>query len=59
MDIKEIKKEELQEIIDFYQHIEDFGHIFYDNPQILDAPFSKIMEGINEIRKIIDDNYHI
>ena len=59
MDIKEIKKYEMGEIIDFYHHIEDYGHIFYDDSKILDSPFFKIMEGINEIRKIIDDNYHI
>ena len=56
-DIKEIKKEELQEIIDFYYSIEEYGHIFYDDKSILDAPFKKIIDGINEIRKIIDDNY--
>ena len=59
MDIKELKKEEIQEIIDFYYHIQDFGHILYDDPKALDKPFSKIMEGIDEIKKIIDDNYHI
>ena len=59
MNIKDIKQNELQEIIDFYYHIEDFGHIFYDDPKVLDKPFSKIMEGIDEIKKIIDDNYYI
>lgn len=59
MNIKDIKQNELQEIIDFYYHIKDFGHIFYDDPKVLDKPFSKIMEGIDEIKKIIDDNYYI
>jgi hypothetical protein len=56
-DIKEIKSEEMQEIIDFYYFIEDYGHIFYDNPEILNEPFKKIISGIEEIRKIIDTNY--
>jgi len=56
-DINEIKKQEMGEIIDFYYFIQDYGHIFYDDPRILDAYFKKIIEGITEIRKIIDDNY--
>ena len=47
----------MQEIIDFYYFIEDYGHIFYDNPNILDKPFNKIIEGIEEIKEIIDNNY--
>ena len=56
-DIKEIKKIEMSEIIDFYYFIEEYGHIFYDDPKILDEPFRKIMEGINEIQDIVDNNY--
>lgn len=56
-DIKEHKKTELQEIIDFYYFIEEYGHIFYDDPKILDEPFKKIIEGIEEIKQIIDNNY--
>lgn len=55
--IKEIKNNEMQEIIDFYTFIEEYGHIFYDDPKILDEPFKKIMEGIEEVRIIIDDSY--
>ena len=57
MDIKEIKKYEMIEIIDFYHFIEDYGHIFYDDPKILDSSFKKILDGIAEIREIVNDNY--
>ena len=57
MDIKKIKENEMWEIMDFHQFIEDYGHIFYDDPKILDIPFQKIMDGITEIKKIVDDNY--
>lgn len=57
MDINEIKKEELVEIKDFINFIEEYGHIFYDDPNVLKEPFNKILKGIEEIRQIIDDNY--
>jgi hypothetical protein len=57
MDIKELKPQEMQEIIDFYHHIEDYGHIFHFEPEKLDEPFKKIIEGISEIRKMMDDSY--
>lgn len=56
-DIKVLKKEEMQEIIDFWYFIEDYGHVFYDKPELLDSPFKKIIEGIEEIKQIVDDNY--
>lgn len=55
--IKEIRKEEMQEIIDFYYHIEEYGHIFYGDNTELDGAFKKIMEGIEEVRKIQDDYF--
>lgn len=56
-DINEIKKQEMGEIVDFYYFIQDYGHIFYDNPSILDSHFSKILEGIADIREIVNENY--
>lgn len=56
-DIKEIKKEEMSEIIDFYYFIQDYGHIFYDDPKMLDEPFNKISSGIKEIKEIVDNNH--
>ena len=50
--IKDIRKEEMQEIIDFYLNIEEYGHIFYGDNSELEEPFKKIMEGIDEIRAI-------
>ena len=50
--IKDLRKVEMQEIIDFYYHIEEYGHIFYGNNSELEEPFKKIMQGIEEIRKI-------
>ncbi len=57
MDIKELKPQEMAEIINFYRHIEDYGHVFYLEPKLLDKPFKKISEGISEIRKMMDDSY--
>jgi hypothetical protein len=34
--IKALKNEEMQEVIDFYHFIEEYGHIFYDDPAVLD-----------------------
>ena len=56
-DIAQLKKEEMSDIIDFYYHIEQYGHIFYEDPSVLDAPFKKIMEGIEEVATIIERNY--
>lgn len=55
--IKELRKEEMQEIIDFYHDIEEYGHIFYGDNSELSSGFDKIMEGIEEIRKINKDYY--
>jgi hypothetical protein len=51
-DIKDLRKEEMEEIIDFYYSIEESGHIFYGDNSELEGPFKKIMEGIEEIRAI-------
>lgn len=59
MDIKDLKPHELQEIIDFYYRIEEFGHIFHLDPKLLDEPFNKILEGINEIDNLMNDSYSI
>ncbi len=57
MDIKDIKKDEMQKVIEFYHFIEEYGHIFYDSPEILDGPFKQIVEGMEKVREIVDDNY--
>lgn len=57
MDIKEIKKIEIGEIYDFLQGLEDYGHIYHYPPEKLDEPFKKIMEGIDEIHKLMDDSW--
>lgn len=59
MDINKIKSSEMQDIIDFYYKIEEYGHIFYLDQKLLDEPFKKILEGINEINKMMDDSYNI
>ena len=59
MDIKKLKPNEMQEIIDFYYHIEDFGDIFHLDPKKLDEPFKKIMEGISVVKQLIDESYDI
>lgn len=57
MNINEIKNTELNEMTDFINFIGDYGHIFYDDPKVLDEPFKKILEGIDEIKSIIAENY--
>jgi hypothetical protein len=57
MNIKDLKKDEMQEILDFYYHIEEFGHIYYYPPERLDDPFKKILEGIAEIQKLMNDSW--
>jgi hypothetical protein len=59
MSIKELKKRELQEIIDFYYHIEDYGHIFHLRPESLDEHFKKIIEGMDEVKKMIEDSFEM
>lgn len=56
-DIKKLKSHEMQEIIDFYYHIEDYGHIFHKDPKELNSPFIKILEGIQEVKKLMDESY--
>jgi hypothetical protein len=53
-DIKDIRKSEMEQIIDFWNHIQEYGHIFYGDNQELEEPFKKIIEGIEEVRKIQD-----
>lgn len=57
MDIVEIKKMEIGKIIDFYYHIMDYGHVYHHDVSKLDEPFRKILEGIDEVRKLMDDSY--
>jgi uncharacterized protein YktA (UPF0223 family) len=55
--IKDLRKTEMQEVIDFYYHIEEYGQIFYGDNSELDPAFKKIIEGIEDVRKIIEDYY--
>ena len=57
MDIAVIKKQEIIEIIDFCDHISEYGHIFHQPIEMLDEPFKKILDGINEVKKLINDSY--
>jgi len=57
MNIREIKSTEVGEIYDFLDVLNDYGHIFHLDPKLLDAPFEKIMDGIKEIEKMMDDSY--
>ena len=57
MDIMEIKKAEMSEIIDFCYKIEEYGHIFHLDPKLLDEPFKKIIEGMESVEKMMDESY--
>lgn len=57
--IKQIKKEEMAEILNFYHHIEEYGHIFYYPAENLDSPFAKILEGMGEVKKMMKDSWEM
>lgn len=59
MDIGEIKKEEMQEILDFYYGIQEYGHIFHMDPKLLDEPFNKILEGIQCVNQMMKDSFEM
>ena len=58
-DIANIKKEEMQIILDFYLGIKEYGHIYHFSPERLDAPFDKILEGIEEISQLMKESFEI
>ena len=59
MDIKEIKKQEIDDIYDFLQGLQEYGHIYHYPPEKLDEPFKKILEGIQEIQQLTKDSYEM
>ena len=59
MDIKKIKNFEMSEILDFYYHIEEYGHIYHYPPEKLNEPFKKIMEGIEEVQQLMNDSFEM
>lgn len=56
-DIAEIKKEELSDMYDFLEHVREYGHIYYFPKEDLDEPFNKIKEGMDKVRKMMDDSF--
>lgn len=59
-DINHLKQIEISEIYNFLEFLEDYGHIFYkdkDNLELLDKSFSKISEGIEIVKNLINDSY--
>lgn len=58
-DIKKIKNEEMDDIQNFCNVIEEYGHIFHMNTELLDEPFNKIMEGISEVHKMMDESWEM
>ena len=59
MDIKKIKSQEVEEIFDFWQGLQDYGHIYHYPPERLDEPFRKIMEGIEEVQGLMNDSFEM
>ena len=59
MDIKKLKPSEIQEIRDFLDGLEEYGHIYHYPPEKLDEPFNKILEGIEEIRKLMRESFEM
>lgn len=58
-DITKIKQYELEEILDFYNGVKEYGHIYHFPDKNLDEPFNKIMEGIEEIQQMIKDSFEM
>jgi len=59
MDIKQIKSIEMQEIRDFCDTIDDYGHVYHYPAEKLNEPFKKILEGIEEVRKLMNDSFEM
>ena len=59
MNIGDIKKQEMKDIIDFYYSIQEYGHIFHFDSKTLDGPFTKILEGIAEVQQLMKDSFEI
>lgn len=59
MHIKKLKPNEIQEIKDFLDGLEEYGHIYHYPPEKLDEPFNKILEGIEEIRKLMRESFEM
>lgn len=59
MDIKKLKPNEIQDIRDFLEGLEEYGHIYHYEPERLDEPFNKILEGIAEIQKLMKESFEI
>ena len=59
MNIKDIKSDELQEIRDFLQGVDEYGHIYHYPSEKLDEPFKKILDGIAEVQQLMKDSYEM
>lgn len=59
MEINDIKSNEMQEIRDFCEFIDDYGHIYHYPPEKLNEPFKKILEGIIEVRDLINESWEM
>ena len=44
---------------DFLEGLQDYGHIYHYPPEKLDEPFKKIMEGIEEIQRLMKDSFEM
>jgi len=59
MDIKKIKSIEIGEMYHFLENLQDYGHIYHYPSEKLDEPFKKIMEGIEEVRQLMNDSFEM
>ncbi len=57
LDIQEIKNIEMVEINDFCDTIREYGHIYHYPVEKLDAPFKKIMEGIDDVQELMNESW--
>ena len=55
--INEIKSIEIQEIKDFLENLEEYGHIFHLDPKLLDKPFNQILQAMSEIEDMMDESF--
>lgn len=60
MNLFELKRSELEDIIDFYNFIEEYGYVFHgERQEELNQEFKNIINSISKIKEIMNDNYNI
>ena len=57
MGIRKYKGDEMVEIEEFVRRLDEYEYMFVGDPDLLVEPFSKILEGIEQIDALLDDSW--